>query len=156
MTRAKYMIERTLPDQVVIADIGTSHMSVTNDAEAVVRELYQKGILKAQRLMYYDSTGRLDELKHDGCGRFTGFAPGPEGGQVLIAKMIGGSTHRIKSGTFSEGRLHAVAFCGTKGDVVLNMRATEIKCPACLEIHQRLTRERENLGKKPTARWCDV
>ncbi len=79
MTRAKYMVEQVTPHKVVISDIGTTHTSVTNDAENVVKELHQKGILKAHRLFYYDSTGRLDELRHDGHGRFTGFAPGPKG-----------------------------------------------------------------------------
>ncbi len=33
MTRAKYMVEQVTPHKVVISDIGTTHTSVTNDAE---------------------------------------------------------------------------------------------------------------------------
>ena len=40
-------------------------------------ELHAAGVLqKGRRLFYYDSDGALDELKHDGAGRFLGFAPG--------------------------------------------------------------------------------
>lgn len=71
------MIEKQDEQSVTIADIGSESMSVTNDAEAVVLELQSKGILRDRRLFYYDSAGQLDELKHDGNGRFVGFAPGP-------------------------------------------------------------------------------
>lgn len=77
MTRARYMVEKEDEQSVTIADVGSQSMSVTNDAEAVVQELHERGVLRGRRLYYYDSQGQLDELKHDGSGRFTGFAPGP-------------------------------------------------------------------------------
>ena len=64
--------------QVVIRDIGPwhIHMTVTNDIEHVVAELYDKGILgERQTLLYYDSYGDLDQVLHVG-REFVGFAPG--------------------------------------------------------------------------------
>ena len=74
MTRARYTIEREDAETVVISDIGAVSTSVTNDAEGVVQELHRLGVLRGRRLLYYDSCGHLDELKHDGNGNFTGFA----------------------------------------------------------------------------------
>lgn len=74
--KAHYIMEKEDEKTVVITDVGTTHMSVTNDAEAVVCDLHEKGILRGRRLFYYDSEGRLDELVHDGHGRFLSFAPG--------------------------------------------------------------------------------
>lgn len=63
---------------LVIRDMGVENMSVTNDAEDVVRSLFNVRILKpGQRLLYYDSVGKLDELLVKD-GKFAGFAPGPK------------------------------------------------------------------------------
>jgi hypothetical protein len=77
MLRASYRIEEQTDEKVVIRDVGRECMSVTNDAEAVVRDLQRNGMLDKRRLFYYDSDGQLDELKHDGAGIFQGFVPGP-------------------------------------------------------------------------------
>jgi hypothetical protein len=77
MLRASYRIEEQTDEKIVIRDVGRECMSVTNDAEAVVRDLQRNGMLDKRRLFYYDSDGQLDELKHDGTGTFKGFAPGP-------------------------------------------------------------------------------
>jgi len=62
---------------LVIRDRGVINMSVTNDAEEVVQSLYAVRILKpGQRLLYYDTDGKLDELLVKD-GKFAGFAPGP-------------------------------------------------------------------------------
>lgn len=74
--RAQYRIEEQTDDKIVIRDVGRDCMSVTNDAEAVVRDLQRNGMLDGRRLFYYDTDGQLDELKHDGRGTFRGFAPG--------------------------------------------------------------------------------
>lgn len=74
MTKARYIIESESPKTLIISDVGTHHMSITNDAEGVVKELHENNLLMGRRLYYYDSDGRLDELKHDGNGKFTGFA----------------------------------------------------------------------------------
>jgi len=42
----------------------------------VVRDLHRNGMLGERRLLYIDSEGSVDELKHDGKGAFQGFAPG--------------------------------------------------------------------------------
>jgi len=68
---------RTAP--LIIRDIGPwdRHPTVTNGAEAVVRDLASSGYLpEGRRLLYYDSEGQLYELRVEH-GRFAGFAPGP-------------------------------------------------------------------------------
>ena len=70
-------------NDLTIRDLGPwdQHPTVTNDAEDVLARLHCEGKLPAgRRLYYYDSEGRLDELKHDGQGHFTGFGPGPQEG----------------------------------------------------------------------------
>jgi hypothetical protein len=75
MARAQYThTVHRVGDQDVIAlvDLGCS-MTITNDAEAVVAELFRRGILQnGGRVIYQDTEGRWDELHVDG-GRFAGF-----------------------------------------------------------------------------------
>lgn len=77
MNRAKYRIEEMTDDKIVIRDTDEDCMSVTNDAEAVVRDLQRNGMLDGRQLFYFDSDGHLDELQHDANGTFLGFSPGP-------------------------------------------------------------------------------
>jgi hypothetical protein len=73
--KCRFIIEEETPERLVIADVGHAQMSVTNDAEAVVEYLLRQGTIRpGVRLLYYDSEGRLDELKFDARG-FVGFAP---------------------------------------------------------------------------------
>lgn len=60
---------------MVIRDIShlTGGRTITNDAEGVVADLHRHHALGERRLLYYDSDGDLDELKHKG-GTFLGFA----------------------------------------------------------------------------------
>ena len=52
-------------------------MSVTNDAENLVEFLYEMKLLKKDMELYYiDTSGRVDILKHDGNGKFTGYGLG--------------------------------------------------------------------------------
>ena len=60
-------------DCVLIEDLN-GPMSVTNDAEAVVADLHNKGYWYS-RIIYKDSMGQWDELLHNELG-FTGFGPG--------------------------------------------------------------------------------
>lgn len=81
MTRAKFEIvdRETTVDQLVIRDVGMWDRcpTVTNDVDAVIAELHQRGQLPAnRRLFYYDSARQYDEIRHDGNGHFVGFAPG--------------------------------------------------------------------------------
>jgi len=76
--QSRYEIVRNVPGEaLIIRDVG--HMntrSVTNDAERVVREIFEAGLLpEGRRLFYYDSESSLDELVVRD-GRFGGFRPG--------------------------------------------------------------------------------
>lgn len=72
--RADYDIVRSDAESITIRDLDRGSKSVTNDAEAVVVEMLLKYGLGTRRLFYYDSSGRLDEIRHDGRA-FLGFAP---------------------------------------------------------------------------------
>ena len=80
MNRSKYVIvgnDYAQEEPLVINDVGRDAKSVTDDAENVVADLVRQGHLpKGRRLLYYDSTGQLDEIKVQD-GKFAGFAPGP-------------------------------------------------------------------------------
>ncbi len=70
-------IQGVPPTSLVIRDLCLPGISVTNDAEFVVRQLWTRGLLPdGRRLFYYDSEGYLDELLRDR-GKFRGFKPGP-------------------------------------------------------------------------------
>lgn len=75
--RASFTVEHK-DEFVVVVDMsgmGTVAMSVTNDAENVVRFLFHEGVLNpSARLLYRDASGRWDEMRHDGRGAFQGFA----------------------------------------------------------------------------------
>ena len=75
-TRARFSVVRRAADFVAIIDHDDGAMSVTNDAEGVVEQLTKERTLgPGTRLVYRDSEGIWDELKHNGAGKFTGFAP---------------------------------------------------------------------------------
>jgi uncharacterized protein (DUF2164 family) len=76
MSRARYRIIDDTPELLLIEDIGSDVMSVTNDAEAVVEELADR--LGKRRLEYYDSQGARDQLLVVN-GKFAGFAPAQGG-----------------------------------------------------------------------------
>lgn len=62
---------------LVIRDVGPwdKHPTVTNNPESVVELLISGGVLQTgQRLEYYDSEGRRDQLLVKD-GKFAGFAP---------------------------------------------------------------------------------
>ncbi len=62
--------------ELVIRDVGPwdQFMTVTNDAEGVVRSLWDSALLvPGRRLFYIDSEGDLDELIWTGSGRFWDF-----------------------------------------------------------------------------------
>jgi hypothetical protein len=72
-TLSDFEILAVTPGVVAIADLDAGRRSVTNDADNVVADLHQRGLLKGRRLIYRDSEGRWDELGHDENGRFIGF-----------------------------------------------------------------------------------
>ena len=70
-----YRVVQTTPQIVWLIDEGhDGHMSVTNDAERVCHELYQR--FGNRRFIYRDSDGRWDEMVHDGEGYFRAFKAG--------------------------------------------------------------------------------
>jgi hypothetical protein len=78
--RANYSITEQRPESLTIRDLGPwdRFATITNTADEVVAELVAEGTLReGQRLYYYDSEGRLDELLVRE-GRFAGFAAGPQ------------------------------------------------------------------------------
>ena len=83
--RCKYRVEQNIGRSVVVRDVGgLRDMSLTNDVEAVVEDLFIRGLLPEGRLLFYfDSDGRLDQIKHSG-GVFLDFAPGPVDGRVPV------------------------------------------------------------------------
>ena len=69
--KADFSLVMNTPDWVLIRDNAneTQTMSVTNDAENVVKFLKDKAILIGDSILYYiDTDGRVDILEHDGNG----------------------------------------------------------------------------------------
>jgi Mg2+/Co2+ transporter CorC len=77
--RAQFTVIEVSDNVLQIRDDGPwdRYPTVTNDVEAVVADLHAKCLLGRRRLLYADSNGDVDEIRHDGAGRFLGFAPGP-------------------------------------------------------------------------------
>ena len=61
---------------LVIYDLNLGNMSVTNDIENVLAEIFENEIDRGdvKKIIYQDSDGYFDEALHDG-EKFTGFAP---------------------------------------------------------------------------------
>lgn len=77
MLRARFSHETLEAEGVKIVHIvdrNDGALSITNDAEEVVRHLLRT--FDKHRFFYTDTDGLVDELCHDGT-RFTGFNPGP-------------------------------------------------------------------------------
>ena len=70
--RARFSIEVT--DNLVVLEDLDQGRTVTNDADPVIADLAQEGLLRGRRVIYRDTMGRWDELLHDGT-RFAGFRP---------------------------------------------------------------------------------
>lgn len=95
-TRARFHIitPRPSPNIVAIIDLHDQFdlsMSVTNDAEAVVRNLKELGVLRAgDRLIYRDTEYCWDELALDDNLRFAGFRP-------IQESSLDGAIRKIRS-----------------------------------------------------------
>jgi hypothetical protein len=70
--RAHFKITHDAPGIMAIEDMAGDHMSITNDAEAVVKYLHKYFNLDDRRLIYRDTAGDWDELNHSGV-TFLGF-----------------------------------------------------------------------------------
>lgn len=72
---------------LAVIDLDLGSVSVTNDAANVVATLDAQYGLSGKRILYRDSMGVWDELKHAG-GRFAGYAPIRERSlEVALAKL---------------------------------------------------------------------
>lgn len=77
-TQANYVVCARQQQCMVLLDVGPwdKFMTVTNDAENVVAELFVAGALHGHRLFYCDSENEITELKYDmNTRRMSGFAP---------------------------------------------------------------------------------
>lgn len=78
--RADYRMDRVTDNAVFITDLNQGGMSVTNDADAVVAEIFVD--FGNKRIFYVDSDNNHDELVHH-LGRFHTFKSGwPDDGEV--------------------------------------------------------------------------
>ena len=72
MRNAAYQVVGTTPGVVFLMDLDDGGRSVTNAAAEVVAEVL--GAHPGCRIVYRDSMGGWDELRHED-GAFSGFAP---------------------------------------------------------------------------------
>ena len=72
--RAHYSVRCETEETIWIVDLDDGGMSVTNDAESVVAQVVKE--YGDKRIIYRDSDGRWDELRHIN-GVFIGYAPAP-------------------------------------------------------------------------------
>lgn len=70
MRTVSWSIHALTESTVFIADDNTGGMSVTNAAELVCEQCFER--FGDRRIVYRDTEGRWDELDHY-CGRFIGF-----------------------------------------------------------------------------------
>lgn len=73
-TRSVFYVDHITEDAVYVVDLclAAESMSITNDAEAVVENLYEE--FGDKKFIYLDTMGNWDELVHVR-GVFTGFKP---------------------------------------------------------------------------------
>ncbi len=66
--RAKFTVVEITNKYILLEDqssVYTPSMTITNDAEAVVDDLYEKRLISpSTRIFYIDTDGRVDELLH--------------------------------------------------------------------------------------------
>lgn len=74
-------IKDACDDWVLLEDVSAQFggKTITNDAEQTVKTMHELRRLKQRRLFYVDTDGRIDELLHDGNGKFLGFGHGHDG-----------------------------------------------------------------------------
>jgi len=70
MKPVSWTLHKQTEDIIFIVDDDNGGMSITNAAEAVVKDAYEA--YGDRRIVYRDTMGEWDELVHDH-GRFTGF-----------------------------------------------------------------------------------
>jgi len=83
--KCRFKIIKETNDYMLIKDLYDEFsptMTVTNDAENVVKHLYDNKMIGIKRLFYIDTNGEIDELVHHN-GDFRGFKPGQENWEML-------------------------------------------------------------------------
>lgn len=85
MPKSDFRIMDVTDDYIYLVDLDRDSVSVTNDAEAVVRYLDQTFDLSSRQVFYRDSMGRIDELWHEQ-GKFRGYSPQD---QTTIKRKLG-------------------------------------------------------------------
>ena len=71
-----YIFSNDPPNPLIISDTGNHkvQLTVTNDIERIVKDLYTSGLLNNSRVFkYYDSDGELNTVLHRD-GKFLGWA----------------------------------------------------------------------------------
>lgn len=88
-THARYVVEITTDLFVLIRDLDAEGCrSVINDADYVVQTIHESAAdLSHRRLYYEDSTGQVEELRHDK-GRFIGVAHISESQERLLRPYL--------------------------------------------------------------------
>lgn len=71
MPKVSWSLHKLTEDAVFIVDDDNGGMSVTNAAEAVVKDIYE--FYGDRRIVYRDTMGEWDELLHNH-GTFAGFS----------------------------------------------------------------------------------
>jgi len=78
MSPSNFIIGQQTNEYIYIIDISKDLKSVTNSVDEVLLFLFKNCQLGDRRLIYRDSMGQIDEIKHEN-GLFKGFAPGHSG-----------------------------------------------------------------------------
>jgi len=78
--KAVFKIVENNNSYILIEDLANqlNTMSITNDAEDVIKYLTEKYNIQNKVIYYIDTDNRVDILEHDNFGNFTGFKPGYE------------------------------------------------------------------------------
>lgn len=80
MLRATWNVIKDTKDYLLIKDMCEQYncMSITNDAEEVINNLYKTNFINNKIVYYIDTDGRVDILEHDNKGNFLSFKYGFE------------------------------------------------------------------------------
>ncbi len=85
---AAFKIMHTTDTFVLIADMDSDGFpSITNSAHGVIELLSVQMNLTNRAVIYRDTMGRFDELRHDG-HKFTGFSPCTSTQQVFFRRVF--------------------------------------------------------------------
>lgn len=87
-TRSNFIVLSVNEKYILIKDLYDSNcptVTVTNDAENVVKFIIEYYKVKNEQIFYIDTNGRVDELLHDG-SEFIGFKFGYNNLEEFVSK----------------------------------------------------------------------